>query len=82
MEKKPSITDVLPRVRHYYKKHPAGGCLHLVLDDGNLDNKSIEFCRDYAIQNNDDHAMSIAVDLLYMSNTQRRKLYRKLHDEQ
>lgn len=34
-----------------YKYHCTGGHLHIVIDDWNLDNESVSFCRDYIDKN-------------------------------
>ena len=64
-------------VRDYYSKpgNGAGGSLHIVLDDGNLDNKDILFCREWAEKENDADGVVLADVLLSMSKTQRKKLY-------
>ena len=80
-EQKPTILDVLPMIVSYYGNNPAGGCLHLILDDGNIGDDSVRFCLNQAINCGDVDAEYIAKKLLLMSKTQRRKLYRcpKLH---
>lgn len=35
---------LMQRARRIYERHPAGCCLHLVLDDCNTDDASIECC--------------------------------------
>jgi hypothetical protein len=43
---KPTVDQVLPLVQTYCKLHPAGGSLHIVLDDGNVETVHIQYCRD------------------------------------
>lgn len=76
MENKPTVPEVLPIVKAYYAKpgNGVGGSLHIVLDDGNIDTKSVEFCKEYARQNNDSDGIALAELLLKMSYTQRKKL--------
>ena len=77
-EQKPTIPEVLPLVQAYYAKpgNGAGGSLHIVLDDGNIETHFVEFCKEYALENNDQDGVELAELLLHMSYTQRRKLYR------
>jgi hypothetical protein len=42
----PHVAEIISRI---YKYHAAGCCWHVVLDDENWD--SIEFCRQYALDN-------------------------------
>ena len=73
--KKPTVPEVLPLVREYYLKHPVGGNLHIVIDDGNVDDKYVKFCLEQATSQNDSGGIAIACLLLMMSKTQRRKIY-------
>jgi hypothetical protein len=75
---KPTIPDVLPIARKYYDTHPAGGSLHIYLDDGNTSDGNIEFCLKYARQEHDEEGAALATLLLQMSQTQRTKLYHLL----
>lgn len=63
-------------VQAYCEKtgNEVGGSLHVVLEDGNVSNGSIEFCRKYAVENNDPDGVALAELLLGMSLTQRRKV--------
>lgn len=77
MADKPTVPEVLPIVKAYYAKpgNGVGGSLHVVLDDGNIETKFVEECREYARQNNDSDGVALADLLLKMSYTQRKKLY-------
>lgn len=77
MTDKPTIPEVLPLVRAYYAKpnNGVGGSLHLVLDDGNIETYWVEYCKQYALENNDPDGVALAELLLKMSYTQRKKLY-------
>ena len=57
-----------------YMRHPAGCCLHIVLDDGNVDTSSVEFCVNYATKEGHPDCLYLANLLLQMSRTQRLKL--------
>jgi hypothetical protein len=71
---KPTIPDILPLLRDYVRDNPVGGSLHVVLDDGNIENSSIETCLNTAKELNDERAIVLANLLLKMSRTQRKKL--------
>ena len=73
---KPTIPEVLPLITRFAKlpANSVGGCLHIVLDEGNVDESSVKSCLDYAIERNDSLAVEVAEILLRMSKTQRLKL--------
>ena len=75
--KKPTMPKVLSFVKAYYAKpgNEVGGCLHIVLDDGNIEDSHIEFCRNSARKHNDNDGIVLAELLLQMNYTQRKKLY-------
>ena len=77
MDKKPTVPEVLPLIKSYYAKplNGVGGSLHIVLEDGNIEDGHIEYCKQYAIEQNDTDGVMIADLLLRMSETQRWKLY-------
>ncbi len=70
-----TVSEVLPLVQAYYKFNGVGGSLHIVLDDGNLEDDSVEFCLRYARDNHDIAGQNLAKVLLRMSRKQRQKLY-------
>jgi hypothetical protein len=72
---KPTIPYVTPFVCAYYEDNGAGGSLHVVLDDGNVDDCFVESCIEYAKENGDDVGVKLGEILLQMSKTQRNKLY-------
>ena len=72
---KPTIPEVLPKVRQYYKQNPTGGVLHIVLDDGNIRDSCVIFCLELAIEKDDTEGEALARLILLMSKTQRLKLY-------
>lgn len=71
---KPTVPEVLPFVRELYAEHAAGGCLHIVLDDGNLEDHCVRFCIEDAEQRSPEWADLCRV-ILRMSKTQRTKLH-------
>lgn len=66
--------ELLDRFRAYYKKHPCWGCLHLVFEDGNVDDSTVRFCINLAKEFNDEEGRELALLALEMSKTQRKKL--------
>jgi hypothetical protein len=73
---RPSVPEVLPFVRAYYNDHAAGGSLHIVLDDGNLEDGNIQFCIEWAEEHGDAAGAALGRLLLEMTRTQRAKVYR------
>ena len=59
----------------YYIDNGAGGSLHIVLDDGNLNRESIIFCQGYAGGKEDDRGGDIANLMLWMTIKQKRRVY-------
>lgn len=78
---KPTVPDVLPLVRAYYAKpeNGVGGNLHIVLDDGNVEDSHVRFCLDRAHEAGDADGIALAGLLLRMSRTQRLKLANAPH---
>ncbi len=76
---KPTVPEVLPKVREYYTRpgNSCGGNLHIVLDDGNVDDHNVEFCRSQAQQAGDAEGVALAELLSRMSKTQRLRLHRE-----
>ena len=61
--------------RAYYGEHAAGGSLHIVLDDGNLEDHNVDFCIEYAEKEGDGAGLALARLIRSASRTQRQKLY-------
>ena len=68
---KPSIPEVLPIVRELYSERPTGCCLHIVLDDCNVDDHAIQFCWEYAHKRGHVRCLRLAELLGKMSKRQR-----------
>ena len=81
MNGKPTVPEVLPKVRKYYAMpgNGAGGCLHIVLDDGNVLDHHVRYCLDWAFGIRDIPGVELAELLLRMSKTQRRKIHNRIH---
>lgn len=71
---KPTIPQVKDRFLAYLTKHPTWGSLHIVLDDGNIENCHVTWCIKYAQERGDTEGAELGKILLSMSETQRRKL--------
>jgi len=73
---KPTIPEILPLLKAYGEKdgNEVGGNLHIVLDDGNVNDSDVVFCLERAKETNDVDGVKLAELLLKMSKTQRSKL--------
>ncbi|MGK3995123.1 hypothetical protein [Sorangium sp. So ce1024] len=73
---KPAVPDVAPLVRAYYAlpENGAGGSLHVVLDDRNIETHFVESALERAEASGDADGAALAKVLLRMSKTQRLKL--------
>jgi hypothetical protein len=73
---KPTVPEVLPLVIAYCSKeeNSVGGSLHIVLDDGNVEDGHVEYCIEYAKEVGDVDGVKLGKILLKMSKTQRLKL--------
>ena len=71
---KPTIPDVLPRFQAYRFNNPTWGTLHIVLEDGNVADKDVQWCIEHAREHGDDEGAALAEILLTMSRTQRQRL--------
>jgi hypothetical protein len=73
---KPTVPEVLPLVQAVYDRHTAGCCLHILTDDGNVDDGDAAFCLEQAKQQGHADCLAAAELLVRMSKTQRLKVYR------
>lgn len=75
-DEKPSVPQVTPAVHAYRdsKGNTLGGSLHIVLDDGNVDDFSVKFCIAHARGRDDIEGVALGEVLLRMSRTQRKKI--------
>jgi hypothetical protein len=69
----------LELARELYRQHPAGCCLHVVLDDGNTKDRFVAFCEQYAKEKGHAECRELARELAKLSLTDRKKLRRHLH---
>lgn len=72
---------LVPLIVDYYARpeNGAGGSLHIVLDDGNVEDDSVAFCEHYAGEAGDGAGRVLARLLGMCSVTQRRKAIRLAH---
>ena len=70
---KPTRPDVSPLIEAFYKLpgNGAGGDLHVVLDDHNVERQHVRYCVETAT---DPVAIALGRVLLLLSNSQRRKI--------
>lgn len=75
---KPTVPEVMPLLRKYAAKpgNSAGGSLHIVIHDGNVDVDSVLYCIKFARERADRDGVELGGILLRMSLTQLRKLYK------
>lgn len=73
---KPTVPEVLPLAVALYMRDGggAGCCLHILLDDDNLEDKSADFCVKTARKSGHKDCLVLATILSRMSWTQRRKI--------
>jgi hypothetical protein len=73
----PSVATVRTLVRAFYAR-PGNGCgghLHIVLDDGNLEDDHIDFCIAQAVEAKDAEAEALGRVLRAMTPRQRQRVY-------
>jgi hypothetical protein len=70
-----AIADIIPLVRAIYEKNCVGCCLHLALDDGNMEDHHVQFCLDWAKTAGHPDCIECAKKLLAMTKEERDKLY-------
>jgi hypothetical protein len=78
---RPTVPDVLPLIRAIYAKPEGvcGCCLHIVTDDYNCEQSSIDYCLEYARERGHQDCIRLAEMLSAMTITQRTKAARTWH---
>lgn len=76
--KRPTVPQVVPLVESFYlfEGNGAGGHLHIVLDDCNIEDGHVKFCIEQADKAGDVSAVLLGRILRQMSDTQRGKVAR------
>ncbi len=72
---KPALSQVSEAARAYLAKHMTGGALHIVLDDGNVEDDHVAWCEGYAAGQGDEEGKRLAAALRLLTEAQRRALY-------
>lgn len=77
LDQEPTIEQLLDATKEFYQmpNNECGGSLHVVLDDGNLDRKTLLFAIDYALARADYEAVFLAKMLLKVDILKRKLLY-------
>lgn len=73
--------EIVDLIRIFYNERPengAGGNLHIVFDDGNLEDKDILFCIKQAKEENDILGITIGYLFLSLPYKQRENIYANL----
>src|SRR5678810_845703 len=73
------IDDALTLARWYYEYNGAGGWLHIVLDDGNLEDHSVDHCIARANGEGDIVCYLLAILVRTMTEENKQILYNRLH---
>lgn len=71
-----NIRTLLPLAQRIYDRSAVGCCLHIVLDDENVETSSVAFCVQQARKENHADCLELATALMECSITQRTKLGR------
>ena len=74
MKGKPTVPEVAPLVKAVYKRSLVGCCWHILLDDGNVDDGSVQFCISEALKRQHPECIALIDPMLRMSKTQRSEL--------
>jgi hypothetical protein len=71
-----SVPILIQKSKEYYSMegNKVGGNLHIILDDGNINDSSINFCLNQATIKGDKLGIELCKLLLLASKTQRNKL--------
>jgi hypothetical protein len=74
------MSDLIKAIRDFYAENPAGGRLHICLDDGNMEEGNVWWCLENAATARDLWAVKIACCLLDLSEDERFALYERYSD--
>jgi hypothetical protein len=69
----------MSRAYHAMPGNGAGGSLHIVLDDGNLETCHVQFCLEWAEDRNDKPGVALAEFLLTLTEDERCEVYNSLY---
>ena len=74
----PLSKEDFSRFARYQRDMGGNSVFHIVLEDKNIKNSHVKFCRDLAVKRNDVEGLALADILMGMSKSQRIKLANKL----
>lgn len=76
-----TVPDVLPVAKEYVAlpQNSVGGSLHIVLEDDNIDNHSVDFCIQWAKDHGDEAGVRLGEMIRRLTITQRKKLVRMIY---
>lgn len=63
--------EIAERFAEYHREHMAWGCLHIVLDDDNIEDEYIRYCIEFAKEHNDQEAVELGEILLKLTEEER-----------
>lgn len=69
-------TPLQTLAQELYAQHPAGGHLHIVLDDGNYEADHVAWCLARAVDAGEERQAAFALLLLVAGEAETRRLYR------
>lgn len=69
-----TVPEVLPLAKHIYRRTFVGCCLHIVLDDLNVRDSHVVFCVDQARREGHGDCETLALLLLRMTKSQRKRI--------
>jgi len=75
---RPTIPEVVERFAAYYRQHTAWGSLHIVMEDGNVEDEWVSFCGREAKRIGDRQGLELAIILATMTKSQRGRLLAKV----
>jgi len=70
----PFTREEIDRFADYHGKNLCWGSLHIVLEDGNIQDRNVDFCIDYANRHGDQEGFELGKILLTKSKSQRIKI--------
>lgn len=76
---RPTVQAVIPLLRAIYDRHCAGCCLHIMVDDYNVEQHSADYCLEAAIVREHEDCIIAALMMSQMTMTQRLKAARGWH---
>lgn len=66
--------EVWALLREYERAHPTWGSLHIVLEDGNIEDEHVEFCERWARDHGDEMGVTLARMISELTDLQRAML--------